>query len=363
MQSPTTVFDRAQGRDWLALLDPEPDARFGFRTADDRPTKDPRNAVKAYGTLDRGVRQSRDPAKDGRQCSPAGLLSFMQQRGAGAFAMVHETDGLGQLEANVTRGRALFLDFDDPVSLARREHFLLATGLVPTITVESGGLAGDVPKLHVYFRVRDLAADAIAPAQRMLASRAGTDFAVCDPARIMRIAGSWHLKAAPRQVRVVGACDVEYELADLLHRVIGLPIVAALPTATRRAGGKGRPLDLAAPTARLRHHLDRSGGLITPAVRAVISEARAPDDAGGGNRHATLVAIVARLAQVGWRDHDIRDLVLPAALEAWTVADDLEARVANVIVWVRSREQAAHVAPITDRARRLSAVFSGGTAA
>ncbi len=363
MQSPTTDFDRVQARDWLALLDPAPDARHAFRTADDSPTKDPRNAVKAYGTLGRGIRQHRDPAKDGRPCCPAGLLSFMQQHGAGAFAMVHATDGLGQLKANVTRGRALFLDFDDPVSLARREHFLLATGLLPTMTVESGGLASDVPKLHVYFRVRDLAADAVAAAQRVLASQAGTDFAVCDPARIMRIAGSWHLKAAPRQVRIIEAHDVEYELADVLERVTRLPIVAAAPVAIRRRGGTGHSLDLAAPTARLRHHLDRFGGLITPAVRAVISEARAPDDAGGGNRHATLVAIVARLAQVGWRDQDIRDLVLPAVLEAWTVADDLEARVANVIAWVRSREAVAHAVPMSDRARRLSAVFSGRSTA
>ena len=70
MQSNTTVFDRAQARDFLAALDPDPSARFAFRTADDSPNKDPRCAVKAYGTLDSGVRQSRDPAKNGqpRRC-------------------------------------------------------------------------------------------------------------------------------------------------------------------------------------------------------------------------------------------------------------------------------------------------------
>ena len=363
MQTPTTVFDMAQAHDALALLDPAPDARFAFRTADDGPNKDPRCAVKAHGTLDRGVRQSGDPAKDGKPCCPASLLSFMQQRGAGAFVMVHETDGRGQKEANVIRGRALFLDFDDAASLAGRERFLSATGLVPTMTVESGGLAGGVPKLHVYFRVRDLAPDAIAPAQRLLASRAGTDFAVCDPARIMRQPGSRHLKAALRPVRITEAHDVEYELADVLERVGRLPIVAAAPTATRRASSPGRALDLTGPATRLRQHLAVSGGIVTPAVRAVIWEAHGPGEAGGGNRHTTLVAVVARLAQLGWPDGAIRDLVLPVALEAWTVTDDLAARLDRVIAWVRAREQVAHSVPLTDRERRLSAMFAGSSAA
>ena len=81
--------------------------------------------------------------------------------------------------------------------------------------------------------------------------------------------------------------------------------------------------------------LDRYSGLITPAVRALLREAQAPGEGTPGNRHATLVTIVARLVHTRWGDDDIRQLVLPVVNAGWGDGywDD---HLARITAWVRA---------------------------
>ena len=173
--------DTAQAQRFLSALDPNPDALFGFRTVDDR-RDDPRLSVKAYGTLDGGIRQSNDPGKNGKSCRPATLLTYMQGMGAGAFAVINELDGQGQRMANVTRIRALFADADTAAAVARLRAFIARTCLTPTALIESGGLDGGTAKLHAYWRITDCPVADFRDAQLTLVSRLGTDPAVQDGA-------------------------------------------------------------------------------------------------------------------------------------------------------------------------------------
>jgi len=331
----------------------------GFRTCDDR-GDDLRLAVRAYGTLESGVRQSKDPAKHGKPCRPASLLCYMQSRGAGVFFTVNALDGQGQRKANVNAIRTLFADADDHPATEHLFRFIERTRLTPAAIVASGGMHDGVDKLHAYWRIKGCRVAQFTDAQRLLASRAGTDPAVADPGRVMRLAGFWHLKREPRQTRIVEINpDVEYEFGEFVARTKAEPQIvdfkSAAPRGSRLATGHvGHSGISAEPTARLRVLLDKHGGLITPAVRALLREAMAPTDGRPGNRHASMVAAVARTMQAGWPDADIRALVLPIVNGEWG-GEDRSARLENIIAWTREQESAAIAAM---PASPLSQVFA-----
>ena len=354
--------DIAQARRFLQTLDPDPTAQFGFRTCDDR-GDDPRLAVKAFGTLDRGVRQSADPAKDGNPCCPARLLGFMQSKGAAAFAVVNRLDGRGQRMANAVGVRALFADADSRQQVERLQAFLATTGLTPTALVASGGLHDGTEKQQVYWRVTGCPVPEFRDAQLALVSRIGTDPAVQDPGRVMRLPGFWHLKREPRQTRIVALNDAKYDFRAFVARVKAEPQIVDLgagrkgrgqaPTARRGTGNSATTNG--GPTARLRVLLDRYGGLVTPAVRTLLREAIAPADGRAGNRHETLKTIAARCVQIGWSDLDIRALVLPVVNGEWRDGD-WTSHIGSIITWTRGREAAA-IAMVRTAPRDLAAAF------
>ena len=112
MHSTTIQPDLAQARAHLAAIDPEPGAAFGLRAIGEAAGSFQGGAL-AYGTLDRAVRQSPDPTKNGKACRPVSFLPYMQQLGAGVFVAPNALDGVGQREANVSAIRAAGID---PVS-------------------------------------------------------------------------------------------------------------------------------------------------------------------------------------------------------------------------------------------------------
>ena len=358
---PDLAPDLAQAQTFLNILDPRPGAAFGFRTIDDK-DDDTRLAVKASGTLDRGVRQSANPAKNGKPCCPAGLLTYMQGLGAGVFVVPNELDGQGQHKRNVTRSRAGYLDCDSRREVEAARAFVARSGLAPSIIVASGGVHDGVDKLHLYWCLDGCPVADFTHLQLTLASRTGSDPAVQDAGRVMRLPGFWHQKRTPRMTRVVEASGARYAWPGFLARVQAQPQVCdpwagGKGAGTRRAS-PGQPLDPAGPGARLRVLLDLHAGLVTPAVRALLREAKAPCDDGAGNRHATLLAVAARCVQVGWPDADIQALVQPVLVQHW--GGDRRERLAEMLAWVRGQEAAAIAAapPLTARAALLAAAIA-----
>lgn len=355
-----------EARRFLRTIDPDPGAQFGFRTCDDR-GDDPRCAVKCFGTLDRGIRQSRNPRKDGQSCQPGRLLQYMQNHGAGAFAVVNKLDGLGQRKANVTHVGALFADADTAAQARSALHFAQQVG--PTMVVASGGLDGDVEKLQIYWCVDGCPTDDFRAAMELLISRTGTDQAVKDLARVMRLPGFWHQKREPRQTRIIAADpSIRYGYRDLIARIQAQPQIASLHTGgssgrtSPRRGIVGARLGAAAtePTQRLRVLLDLYGGLIAPAVRALLREAVAPTPAQPGNRHGTIISAVARCAQAGWSDENIHRLILPVINSGWQDGDWGD-HLGRAIEWVRAQENAG-LARLPAAPAKIAAAFGAGVA-
>lgn len=364
MSAFTLTPDLVEAAQFLAALDPTPDARFGFRTFADQ-GNDILLAVKCYGTLLSGIRQSSSPLKNGKACVPARLLAYMQSLGAGAFVVPNELDGEGQLKRNVIRVRVFYVDADTAQQVTRVRAFIAATGLEPTIMVASGGIHDSVEKLQVFWRVDGCPVTAFTNGQLTLVSRVGTDPAVQDAGRVMRIPGFDHLKGEPRRTRIISLADRTHDCRGFLERVEKQPQICDPwstrngGTASTRARGTARQADAGSRTARLRILLDQYGGLVTPAVHALLREAKAPTEGAGGDRHATLLAIVARLVQVGWPDADIKQLVLLVINQDWADGDWTD-HLDSALSWVREREAAALAAEHTSTWPGRSAPASSG---
>jgi hypothetical protein len=366
MSANPLIPDLAEAARFLAALDAESNASFGFRTFDDR-GGDIRLAIKCYGTLLNGIRQSSSDTKNGKACVPAQLLAYMQSLGAGAFVVPNELDGEGQLRKNVIRVRLFYVDADAAEQVARVHAFIAVTGLEPTVMVASGGIHSGVDKLQVFWRIDGCLIAKFTSGQLTLVSRVGTDSTVQDAGRVMRIPGFWHQKDAPRQTRIITLTDRAYDCRDFLRRVERQPQICN-PWSARNGGkvgtharGTPRQANTGSLTARLRVLLDRHGGLVTPAVHALLREAQAPTEGAGGNRHATLVAVVARLVQIGWPDLDIRQLVLPVVLNIWDVDPrEVSGRLDGILAWTREQEAAALAAEPTLIWPSRSPAASGG---
>lgn len=144
-----------------------------FQTFDDRPERDPRLARIFHGSLRRH----------------AAALDALNERGAGVFVTVQETDGRGRREENIVALRACFIDCDEP----RKRRFALRPSLAVS-TVHGG---------HAYWLLEEGEDRArFRTIQQQLAAYYGSDPAVCDLPRVMRLPGTLHRKEAPILVRL-----------------------------------------------------------------------------------------------------------------------------------------------------------------
>jgi hypothetical protein len=345
----------------LAALDPDSKAQWGFRTFADG-NDDPRLAIKCCGTLDGGVRQSANPAKNKKPCQPSRLLAFMNGLGAGVFFTPNRLDGAGQSAANVVAVRALFVDADSRPEVDRLHAFVTASALQPTAIVASGGLHDGVEKLQAYWRIDGCNLDQFSHAQRTLISRVGSDPAVNDLARVMRVPGFYHRKREPRMTRLISVdASKVYDFALFIDRVQRLPAIGGTSTGQPHVGNREpttgpvgppvpAPYGRSSINARLRELMHQHGDLVVPAVGRLLLEAVGPVD-GPGNRHATLVSVVAKLNSRGWSDDEISGWVLPRINEKWADGDWGE-HLSRVVRWTRERTNARGVA--------LGRLFGGG---
>jgi hypothetical protein len=331
---------------FLSALDTLQGARFAFAAFDDwRERSDHRLAIRLYGDLNQVVRLT--GPKRGQLCSTVGLLSFMQSRGAGVFITVQSVDGGGATAQHVDRIRALIADADSDQQLASLRRFIDCSGLLPSIAVMSGGVtASGADKLQVYWLLRHCPIASFAETQALLLARTGTDPAVKDLARVLRLAGFFHQKREPRLTRIVSISNIVYDLRDFIACVRAQPQVQEMSLPRGNVGGIHRHYIASTAqtgtgdrTARLRVLLENNGGLVKPSVRALLREATAPHDGTPGNRHPTLLAIVARLSQLCWDEKAIRALILLVINTEWDEGP-WDAHLDRITAWVRERDNA-----------------------
>ncbi|WP_294532956.1 DUF927 domain-containing protein [uncultured Rhodoblastus sp.] len=156
------------------------------------------------------------------------VLQRLNAEGAGVFVTINRTDGKGIGKENITEIVAVFADTDG----APLEPLL---ALKPHICIESSP-----GNYHVYWLVKDCSLEQFAPIQRAIASKFGTDLAVNDVGRVMRLPGFCHNKHDTFMVtfapKHMDPSQALYSVADLVER-LGLTLDAVARTATKPVEG------------------------------------------------------------------------------------------------------------------------------
>ncbi|MBB6260664.1 hypothetical protein FHS77_001198 [Paenochrobactrum gallinarii] len=123
-------------------------------------------------------------------------------RGMGVFVTINETDGSGRRKkGNIVRARSLWVDADDRMAVERCVAAIRASGATPTAIVKSSD-----DKAHFYWVMDDLSLADFDRWQPVLIAKLDTDRSPKDPARVMRLPGSLHLKdpSKPCFVKMIG---------------------------------------------------------------------------------------------------------------------------------------------------------------
>jgi Primase C terminal 2 (PriCT-2)/RepB DNA-primase from phage plasmid len=172
----TLHVDIEQAARFLERLDPG--ARyFTFQTFDDNADrKDERLAKVLHGTL----------------AQHAAELIRLNNKGAGIFITVNETNGRGRKEENIERIRAVFADLDgtplEPV---------MQSNLTPQIIVETSP-----GRWHPYWLVKEMPLEDFTAVQLAIIERFHSDPVIHDLPRVMRLPGFIHRKGVPFMVRI-----------------------------------------------------------------------------------------------------------------------------------------------------------------
>jgi hypothetical protein len=177
---PFPAHNKSMAAAFLAGLDPNAD-RFTFQLFGDGPDK---HAEVLHGTLD--------------QVWPKVLALNTPQRRVGVFVTISETDFTGRRKENVVRPRAHFVDADNAEQITHCMDQIKACDATPSMVVKSGR------GLHFYWLCPDTPRDQFSALQESLIDKLGTDRAVHDLPRVMRLPGTLHLKEAtePRLVKI-----------------------------------------------------------------------------------------------------------------------------------------------------------------
>jgi len=191
-----------------------------------------------------------------------------------ALRVLDESGELGGTAQHVERCHVLLADLDDDEALDAYSR-LVQEAILPlaTFIVESGGVTTtERPKLHVYWALsQGVEPELSRTAKRRIAAALGSDSAVADPARVMRMPCSRHVKehgGTGREVRVTDAQPKRrYALDDVVSRLPG----AGIPNSARdfrrwrrdgscrRASHHGRQCRRSSPLSRNRRGGDTRG--------------------------------------------------------------------------------------------------------
>lgn len=175
-------------RAFLAALDPD-GTDFTFQVFAERP----------QATI-------RPEHLDGELVALAKTLSAINARGGGIFVTVNRTDGRGRTAANIVALRSVFIDCDRPR--------IRALALAPSISVETRPGRGH----HYWLLTGDQPVERFTGIQQQLAAYYGSDAAVTDLPRVLRVPGFWNVKEDPFLVRLVRCRpDLRYTLDDIVR--------------------------------------------------------------------------------------------------------------------------------------------------
>jgi hypothetical protein len=195
------LHDKDMARDFLAALDPIA-IRFTFQFFGDGADK---HAEILHGTLDEvwaKVRALNTP-----------------QRQQGVFVTVNETDFKGRRNENILRARALFADADGDEQVERSMAGINTCAAPPSMVVTTGR------GLHFYYLCDDIPLDQFCTLQETLIEKLGTDGAVKDLPRVLRLPGTLHLKNPhqPKLVRLHRGHVRRWTLSELMAKLGSLP--------------------------------------------------------------------------------------------------------------------------------------------
>lgn len=154
------------------------------------------------------------------------VLEGLNRNGQAVFVTVNKTDLQGRKVENIKSVRALFADFDTPDTGL---DILAACGLVPHIIVESSH-----GKYHAYWCVSDCGLDEFKPIQKAIAEKLGSDPAINDLPRVLRLPGFLHQKSDPFLSNIHSMNDLPLytvkEIQQGLGVSLGLPQKVAQKT-------------------------------------------------------------------------------------------------------------------------------------
>lgn len=124
-------------------------------------------------------------------------LERLNKAGNGVFVCVNQTDGTERKTENILKVRSVFADFDE---VGAGLPAIAICGLKPHMVIESSK-----GKIHAYWLVNDCALTEFTSIQKAVATNLGSDKAVNDLPRVMRLAGFLHQKdpANPFQTRII----------------------------------------------------------------------------------------------------------------------------------------------------------------
>lgn len=180
--------DLEQTRRFLAVL--ACNTRVTFQTFSDRDElKVKRPGKKDYDPNAKIMHGTLETPED------AALLTRLNAKGAGVYAMINAGDGEGRTAKNVVKARALFIDTDGapyPADLPLKTHLVVQS---------SPG------RYHLYWLVDGVTLDSFSALQEALAEHYGTDQGVKDLPRVMRLPGFYHRKAEPVRVELLQVND------------------------------------------------------------------------------------------------------------------------------------------------------------
>ena len=134
---------------------------------------------------------SNDPRKEGDKGRKANRLNWReienyQRQGRGVYFVIN---GDGHKNDDVTTGRALFIEHDDLDKDIQRDLWQQLELPQPTFQVDTGGKS-----IHSYWVFEQpIAIERWCELQRDLLEYSDADRSIKNPARVMRLAGAWHV--------------------------------------------------------------------------------------------------------------------------------------------------------------------------
>lgn len=198
-------------KQFLTLLDPTAEA-FTFQALDDSKENPGRTSNPFNCNLDEAM----------------GQIAIFPD--SGIFVTINQTNLHGSRTEDIRSIRAVFADADT----VGFDYSTMAKKLPPHCVIESSP-----GKRHIYWMIEgNFPLDKFTPIQTAIARQYGTDPAVSNVSRIMRLPGSTHQKGNPFQTRIIeiNSDMPRYSTDDIingLELILPPPVVKALPKKPR----------------------------------------------------------------------------------------------------------------------------------